>query len=161
MKKPINMLIVQFPFSNAVELQKRLSFLWKEEILGSNWLIVLILTICAETILISDRPKFDSVPGTAEIKTWTEILVSVPARLEFSVSAKISVQRWNKFWLKVSKITKFYHTRLLILVFFKSLKWIFKSFFTICIPWLHGFIAILVNIWFRYRFLFLFWFKIN
>ena len=42
-------------------------------------------------LAISDRPKFGSVPVPAEIKTVTEISVSVPARLRISVPAGISV----------------------------------------------------------------------
>ncbi len=41
----------------------------------------------------SDRPKFGSVPVSAEILTGTEILVSVPAELTVSVPAEISVQK--------------------------------------------------------------------
>ncbi len=43
-------------------------------------------------LMTSDRPKFGSVPLPAEISSRTEISVSVPAELQISVQAKISVQ---------------------------------------------------------------------
>ena len=52
--------------------------------------------MCVSTVVASDRPKFGSAPVPAEIMTRTETPVSVPASLEISVPAEISVQKCTK-----------------------------------------------------------------